>query len=244
MKFIKNRIFRDLTKRLNHLEAALLAFIDSPVYRSGSHAGFNGQKGRKDIFSDLIKTYRFQYLIETGTYLGDTAGYMAETSGLPVISCEQDRMFHAMAKMRLKEIPSISLHHLDSRRFLEHLRRDTGIPGHECFIYLDAHWGKDCPLREEVAIISENWERFIVMIDDFQVPGDNGYRYDRYGLFFKLNLPLLRPIIKKFGLRAFSPSMPSGDESKKDPRGCVILTRNNAFAEPLYALPSLRSHVL
>lgn len=244
MKFIKKQFFRDVTKRMNHLETAILVLVDSPAYKSEEHVGFNGQKGRKEIFKDLINAYRFHCIIETGTYLGDTAGYMAETAGLPVISCESDILLHALSKMRLKDFPSISLHHQDSRRFIEHLSRDPEIPKHECFIYLDAHWGKDCPLREELEIISAHWDKFIVMIDDFKVPGDDGYRYDRYGPFFKLNLPLLRPIIKKFGLCAFFPSMPSSEESKADPRGCIILAKNNAYAEPLYALPSLRSHVL
>lgn len=244
MKFIRKHFLRDVTKRMNHLETAILVLAGSPVYKGEEHVGFNGQKGRKEIFKDLINAYRFHCIIETGTYLGDTTGYMAETARLPVISCESESLFCALSKMRLKNFPSISVRHQDSRRFIEDLSRDPDIPVRECFIYLDAHWGKDCPLKEELEIISAHWDKFIVMIDDFQVPGDEGYRYDRYGPFFKLNLPLLRPVIRKFGLCAFSPSMHSGDESKKDPRGCVILAKNNAFAEPLYALPSLRSQTL
>ena len=48
------------------------------------------------------------------------------------------------------------------------------------FIYLDAHWEEDLPLAEELAVIARATTRCIVMIDDFQVPGD-GYAYDNYG---------------------------------------------------------------
>ena len=49
------------------------------------------------------------------------------------------------------------------------------------FVYLDAHWNDDLPLVEELQIVSAGWPRAVIMIDDFQVPGDAGYGYDDWG---------------------------------------------------------------
>ena len=49
----------------------------------------------------------------------------------------------------------------------------TAVP----FIYLDAHWYSDLPLQAEIDITFSAWKRFIVLIDDFQVPGKPGFRF-------------------------------------------------------------------
>jgi hypothetical protein len=46
--------------------------------------------------------------------------------------------------------------------------------------YLDAHWGADPPLTGELEEIAAGWSDAVAVIDDFQVPGDDGYRYDTY----------------------------------------------------------------
>ena len=46
--------------------------------------------------------------------------------------------------------------------------------------YLDAHSDDDYPLQDEIKYIVENYKNFILLIDDFQVPEDDGYGYDSY----------------------------------------------------------------
>jgi len=242
IKPIRKLILKNLPKRLGDVETAVLTLIDSPTYGSGEDVGFNGQKGKKNIFNDLLLRYRFSNILETGTYIGDTAGYMAERSQLPVHSCEINQLLYSLAKMRLKAFPSISLYNLDSRDFLDRLGNRPEIIRNECFVYLDAHWGKNLPLKEEISIISSRWEKFIIMIDDFQVPNDGGYIYDCYGAFASLNLSYLRKTLAKFDLCTFFPSMPSREESRTRPTGCVILAKNNEYAHPLQQIPSLRTY--
>ena len=57
--------------------------------------------------------------------------------------------------------------------------------------YLDAHWKDDLPLVEELRIITGSDLQWVVMIDDFKVPFDDGYSYDDYGPGKALNLDLL-----------------------------------------------------
>jgi hypothetical protein len=49
------------------------------------------------------------------------------------------------------------------------------------FFHLDAHWEGDLPLQEEIEIILGRFPNFLIMIDDFRVPGDSGYGFDDYG---------------------------------------------------------------
>jgi len=242
IKPIRKLILKNLPKRLGDLETAVLTLIDSPAYRSGEDVGFNGQKGKKSIFDDLLSKYRFSNVLETGTYIGDTAGYMAERSQLPVHSCEINQLLYSLAKMRLKAFSLISLYNIDSRDFLDRLSNRPEITRTECFVYLDAHWGKNVPLKEEIILIASRWEKFIIMVDDFQVPDDGGYIFDRYGAFASLNLSYLRKTLEKYDLCTFFPSMPSREESRTRPTGCVVLAKNNEYAHPLQQIPSLRAY--
>jgi hypothetical protein len=81
--------------------------------------------------------------------------------------------------MRLQNIPNITFEHDDSRSFLKKLA-NTKLSMKIVFIYLDSHWYDDLPLREEIEIICNGWRHFVLMVDDFQVPGDSEYGYDEY----------------------------------------------------------------
>lgn len=235
---ILDHYLRDVINRVNDLETGIRVLVDSPSYVHDQKAGFNGVGGRKRIFRELLDKYDFHHIVETGTYLGDTSGYMAATSGKPVFTCELNPSLYRLAKMRLKDIPSVRLHNMDSRSFLSQLKKNADITGKDCFIYLDAHWGKDNPLREEISLIASSWDQFIIMIDDFQVPGDSGYVHDDYGTLEYVDMPRLK---RHHNLRAYFPSMPSGDESTR-PTGCVVMARNDPFGERLDEVGSLRRH--
>ena len=67
------------------------------------------------------------------------------------------------------------------------------------FVYLDAHWAEELPLAEELCIVASAWTRCVVMVDDFQVPGDSGYAYDDYGPGLALTEDYLPASILKDG---------------------------------------------
>ncbi|MCS6815247.1 MAG: hypothetical protein NZ772_16965, partial [Cyanobacteria bacterium] len=75
--------------------------------------------------------------------------------------------------------------------------------------------------------------------DDFQVPQDRGYGYDRYGSI-ALNLKYIQDILTRHHLVPFFPTMPARDESGSC-RGCVIITRRGTIAHQLATLGSLSS---
>ncbi len=203
---------------------------------------FNGQEGRKALFRDLAGAFPFRRIVETGTYLGDTTLWMSRASGLPVASCERDPTHFRLACARLSPHPGITLAQSDSRPFLRALAAAPGAGGEETLFYLDAHWGKDCPLEAEVEIIAGGWERFVALVDDFAVPGDEGYGYDIHGTLlrpFPFEIGRLRPVMARHRLGAWFPTLPSARESGSR-RGCVVIARGEGpWAEALDRLPSL-----
>jgi hypothetical protein len=235
-----SRHYLDIKKRLAqletavwHLETAVDTLIANREYVAGRDLGFNGQRYRKRIFADVVRAISADAIVETGTWLGDTTGYMAETSGLPVYSCDVNPRFHSLAKMRLAHIDGVHLSRSDSRRFLDDLARGPLVE--RCvFFYLDAHWYDDLPLREELACIADRWTRYAVMVDDFRVPDDPGYGYDDFGDGKILALEALG----FHHLTAYFPAARSTEETGKR-RGCVVLAPSEMVAT-LEAVESLR----
>lgn len=182
---------------------------------------FNGQQFRQRIFFDILYYFPIQAIVETGTYYGTTTALFAATR-LPVYTTEINRRRVSYARMRfLFNRDNVNLYHKDSRSFLRALSRDSSVPREDVFFYLDAHWGEDLPLQEELEIIFSNWERAIVMIDDFQVPNSD-YGFDKYGPGKVLNQSYLEPVVSAHKISAFFPSVNASEETGEK-RGCVVL---------------------
>ncbi len=209
--------------------------------RWGSY--LNGQEGRKAIFLDLIKSFEFSAIIETGTFRGSTTGYFHEASGLPVFSVETSGRFFEYARLRHKQSPQIHISFGDSRQYLRDLIALGKIdPTKPVLIYLDAHWYNDLPLKEELELIYQAWPEAVVLVDDFAVPDDPGYGFDDYGAGKALTLELFQqqPVP---GLKAFFPSLPAAQETGAR-KGCVVLaTSEDAYAR-LARLDTLVLHEL
>jgi hypothetical protein len=201
-----------------------LDFFRHPEMQNGWGGPFNGQGYRQRIFFDLLYCFRIQAIVETGTFCGTTTALFAAT-GLPVYSVEISRRHYAYSKTRFFLGPrNLHLYHGDSRAFLKRLLRDKSVTRDVVFFYLDAHWEKECPLREELEIIFTGWSRPVVMVDDFQVPKSQ-YGFDDYGDIGALTISLLAPVFREFDLSAFFPAIESGQETGAK-RGCVVLSRN------------------
>ena len=228
---------RDFEIRLNAAEVAIACLCEDSTYRSGEGVGLNGQQGRKKIFSDLAAAFSFETVVETGTWIGDTTGYLATTLNVPVHSCELHKLPHLVAKKRLAAVANARLYLGDSRPFLREL--STVIPSNAlCLFYLDAHWHADLPLAEELGTITATWRNHVIAVDDFRVPGDDGYAYDSYGPGKSLSLGDFRPVFAKLGLVPFFPALPAARETGFK-RGCVVLAPAGAIADRIRQISSL-----
>lgn len=231
---------RATQQRLRALELTVDMMLDDPDFRPAPEAGFNGQPIRKEIFNQIVSSIALDRIVETGCFMGDSVAFMSQTSGLPVLSSEINPHFFRIAKRRLVGFPSVALEHSDSRRFLRSLV-ERGLCGEQTFFYLDAHWLEDLPLREEVDLIGTHWSQFVIMIDDFKVPDDPGYGYDRYGSDKMLTLGYLGPQIDTHNLVSFFPAAKSELESG-GVRGCVVLANDETYVRQLEQVSSLRRY--
>ena len=135
---------------------------------------FNGQIRRTRTVAELIGRFEPDTLIETGTYFGFTSRYLA-SYGLPVYTVELDPGIRLFAKRTLRGRPNVTLVHGDSATALGWIASASGI--RRPLLYLDAHSPRGLPLEAELNTVLDRWPDFVLLIDDFKVPGDPDYLF-------------------------------------------------------------------
>lgn len=212
-----------------------------PKRRRAWGGPFNGQAGRRAIYQRILSAVEPALIVETGTHFGTTTEFLAE-SGIPVVTIESNARNYGFARARLRRARNVEMRLGDSRvqlpPALEAYKARVGE--RPVFAYFDAHWGTDPPLMGEIEILFSHFPNAVVMIDDFQVPDDPGYRYDNYVPGKELTPAYIAPAIQKHKLAAFYPALPSGEETGAR-RGCVVLARKAIWFDHLNGIELLRS---
>lgn len=147
--------------------------------QSGAGFGFNGDVLRAAVVRGSFEAANCTVFLETGTFRAATTLLAARLFHCPVYTSELNPRFWALAAARCAPMPRVHPKLADSRAFLRDMARalpTDAVP----FVYLDAHWNDDLPLQEEIEIIFSAWQRFVVLIDDFQVPEKPGFGFDTY----------------------------------------------------------------
>ena len=207
-----------------------------PGRRASWGGPMNGQAGRLRICRDILTTLSPTAIVETGTFRGTTTEFFAQFA-IPVYSVEAEPRFHYFAACRFSETNRVHLTLGDSRSFLSRLAADPTVPKNNVFFYLDAHWNADLPLAQEITTIFANWQQAVIMVDDYEVPGDS-YAYDDYGPGAALNAEYLDRL-NRTDMHRFYPSLRAAEETGAK-RGCVVLCNDVQVRERLARLPSLR----
>jgi hypothetical protein len=223
---------------VSRLSPVAASYVDWILAENHSPWGgpMNGQRGRQELVRDIIGAVGVTGIVETGTHRGITTQFLWNLTGGPVCSAESNPRLHRFAKRRLGGYEGVNLHLGDSSSLLRKLAADDTFPKDRVFFYLDAHWGDELPLREELEIVRRNWADPVVMIDDFEVPGDPGYGFDDYGPGRRLSFADL-PVDAMTGLTVLVPTLPSGHETGGRRGCCVALTRQHADALVGQGLP-------
>jgi hypothetical protein len=221
----------------------VLGYIDYARFPDlGAKAGgpFNAQTARQALFREMVAGLQPLAIVETGAHLGTTTEFIAQI-GLPVFTTELDARRWGYARARFRRKRNVTVLHGDSRAYLRQLFTGPlrGRTGGTLLFYLDAHWNEDLPLAEEIDIIFGRCPSAVVMADDFQVPGDDGYGYDDYGAGKSLIFAYVAPAISLYQLQAFYPSTPSTQEGGRR-RGCIVLARDASHVRTLASMPLLR----
>jgi predicted O-methyltransferase YrrM len=210
---------------------ALAAYADwcQPVHNRWV-GPMNGQPARQQLVRDIARCAQPKAVIETGTNRGVTTEFLWSVTGAPTWTVETSQRFAKFAQWRLHHLADITVCHDDSRAFLAQLARDEQMPKEDVLFYLDAHWGTQLPLREELVTIAQHWTEPVILIDDFQVPGDTGYGFDDYGNGMRLSSDYV-PLAEMGDFTLLFPACPSAAEGGSR-RGCVVIvspTRADEF---------------
>lgn len=126
--------------------------------------------------------------IETGTCLGSTTLWLADNFPY-AYTFETHEPYLNIARARFGKA-SISSSKRSSVPGLEMLYgelRETAAT----FLFLDAHWGPNCPLLDELEAIAKAGVKPCIVIHDFQVPGTD-FGYDKMPDGRPFNLDLVR----------------------------------------------------
>lgn len=197
----------------------------------------NCQAVRLELVRRLFADCRIARVVETGTFLGTTTEFFAQF-GLPVVTAEHNPDVAARASERLRKFGNVDLRICDSVLMLQSLVQepiDRNVP---TLFYLDAHWEKHLPLRQEAELAIGNFSKAVLLIDDFAVPDDPGYTFDDYGSGNRLDLAYLMAA-KLPAIMTYFPSTPSHQETGAR-RGCVVVTADPAMAMILDGVALLR----
>ena len=245
LRNVKQIVMRRIGRRHAEILEGILDYCFRYQQRADVWGGpFNGQIRRSELFLAMLSACEPSAIIETGTYTGSSTEFMAKASRRPVYSVEADRRNFGFARMRLIRYRNVKLSLGDSREFLTQFveRYSTRYAERPLLFYLDAHWGEDLPLSDELKIVFSSLPRAIVMIDDFQVPGDAGYTFDDYGPGRMLTHDYIAPLVAQHQLTEFYPKAPSVTDSGRR-RGCVVLARDLRLVDALSRISDLRKRV-
>jgi predicted O-methyltransferase YrrM len=125
----------------------------------------------------LIRAFSPDACIETGTFYGWTARYLA-SYGVPLYTVEILPGPYHVAKRYLQHLSNVTLICGDSAVAMRQLAGRAEI--RRPFLYLDAHWQERVALFDDVRCAFSSWPDALIVIDDFHVPNDPGYGYDIY----------------------------------------------------------------
>lgn len=121
----------------------------------------------------VICVYQCDGIVETGCFRGDTSEYLARMyPHLPVRTCDVDSASAAFTRTRLADHPNAEVFTGDSAELLPRMLAGLAMP----FVYLDAHWGDQWPLHNELTALRHG----VIAVDDFNI-GHPRFGYDTYG---------------------------------------------------------------
>ncbi len=135
--------------------------------------------GRDGLLTRQIAAFHrqhgFRCAVETGTWKGHSTVIMARMFPR-IYTLEIDAERFEANKTRLGAYENVVALQGNSPKLLVDLVSTFEYP---LFAFLDAHWGADWPLREELKILLSVRRPKLIAIHDFKVPGRD-FGYDRY----------------------------------------------------------------
>ncbi len=188
---------------------------------------FNGQLMRFQACFEVCQRFKPQIAIETGTFYGTTTVALSSLVSGHTFTIEINEEYANLADAYFKAIG------LDDKKItilrgnsateivnvLSSVSRDSRV-----LVYLDAHWGEELPLQDELSALINWGGAFVVIIDDFYINYDNDFGFDSYG-GIKLDLSL---IPKDFSGHVFFPNHQAKQEYGARRGTCFLVSSTAA----------------
>ena len=145
---------------------------------TGEEHGFHNDPIFRRLIIEMIERLPITSFMETGTGLGDSTLFVGRANPeLAVFTCEFSRQRYWHSKIRLRRWRNVEVSHGSSPEFLRDLLRKPQIAEFP-LVFLDAHWYDYWPLEDELEILTAKVNKMIIVIDDFQVPGQPQFGFD------------------------------------------------------------------
>lgn len=152
----------------------LMPFQDEP---------FNGDTFICEEFLKLKDQYKIDVAIETGSCIYTTTKWLCENF-TEVLTVEINQSYANFGKHKIEPFENCkAIVGIDSVGFIativkNHLEQDP----RNCIFFLDAHWGENCPLKDELRAISGLGlkEPPVIAIHDFKTHHEQLLGYDTY----------------------------------------------------------------
>jgi len=129
----------------------------------------------------LVKENGIDTIFETGTCLGKSTKILSETfPDAKIFSYEALQENYVAASSFCQDNNNVVIRNISSP---DGLREDVVAGKSNVLFFLDAHWGENWPIREELSVMKEKGITPVVIVHDFFVPDGNGgskYGFDSY----------------------------------------------------------------
>lgn len=150
------------------------------AYREGRRVRSNTRDAvKRDLLRDTARAHGLRVLVETGTYMGETAWALRREFDR-IETIELEPTLARLAEIRFARTAHVTVHRGDSATVLPRLLSGLDEPA---LFWLDAHPSTDrtardgqVPLRHELdAIAAHRGAGHVVLIDDLPYIGTPGY---------------------------------------------------------------------
>jgi len=151
----------------------LMPFQDQP---------FNGDTYICDEFLKLKETFNIDTAIETGSCMYSTTKWLCNNFD-EVYTVEINHEYANYGKHKISTFPNcFTSVGVDSVSFINHILSQHIYKTNSTIFFLDAHWGENCPLKDEIkAIANINLQHPpIIAIHDFYTNHPEELGYDIY----------------------------------------------------------------
>lgn len=158
---------------------------DAPKLMPFQELPFNGDTIAQAKVIELRDKFDIENAIETGTCFGSTTQFLAQVfDRVDTIESNRDFINVFGGRRNVTWTVEIELHEGSSAKLLKNAIYNQFAEGLTLF-FLDAHWEKSCPLKEELAQIAdavkkEDLRPPVIMIHDWKVPDHPELGFDSY----------------------------------------------------------------